>query len=75
MPIAEDNADESLWTVDDLAAWAKVSRSWAYQRAAAGAIPSIKIGGLLRFDPIEVKQFFRSGGVAAARKVIPLKPK
>lgn len=67
--------EDSLWTAADVAAWAKLSKSWVYQHAAAGVIPCLKIGGLLRFDPAVVKKFFLSGGVVAERKVIPLNPK
>lgn len=70
MKIDTDPTD-TLWNVDDVAAWAKVSRSWVYQRSASGQLPCVKIAGLLRFDPAAVKKFFLSGGVAE-RKVIPL---
>lgn len=66
-----DNDIDSLWTVEDLMAFAKVSRSWVYQRAAAGELPCLKVGGLLRFDPRAIKAFFVSG-TTAGRKVIPL---
>lgn len=73
-PDEEKLNDDTLWTADDVATWAKVSRSWVYQRSASGELPCLKVGGLLRFDPIEIKRFFRTGGVAE-RKVIPLTPK
>lgn len=66
--------DDTLWTAEDVGVWAKVSRSWVYQKAQAGLLPCLKVGGLLRFDPVEIKRFFRTGGVAE-RKVIPLNPK
>ena len=68
-PLDEDN--DRLWTVHDVARYAQVSRSWVYQRAAEGTIPCVKVAGLLRFDPMTIKAFLRSGGVAE-RKVIPL---
>lgn len=67
----DQGTDEKLWTASDLARWAGVSRSWVYQHAAAGLLPCIKVGGLLRFDPAAVRKFFLSGGIAE-RKVIPL---
>jgi len=68
-PIAEDR----LWTVQDVSRFAQTSRSWVYQRAAEGALPTLKIGGLLRFDPQAIKQFFRAGGGSSpTRTVIPL---
>lgn len=71
MDFTEIDTDDSLWTADDVAAWAKVSRSWVYQKSAAALLPCLKVGGLLRFDQAAIKKFFLSGGVAE-RKVIPL---
>jgi excisionase family DNA binding protein len=50
-----------LWTVEDVAGYLKVSRSWVYQRAASGLLPCLHFGGCLRFDPAEVKAFVRGG--------------
>ena len=66
-----DDGEDKLWTVQDVARYAQVSRSWVYQRAAEGTIPCLKVAGLLRFDPVTIKTFLRTGGVAE-RKVIPL---
>lgn len=46
---------ETLWNVDDVAAYLKASRSWVYQRATAGLLPYVKIGGLLRFVPSAIR--------------------
>jgi excisionase family DNA binding protein len=51
---ANDNA-ECLWDANDVAAYLKVSRSWVYQHAAAGLLPHVKVGGLLRFNPGAVR--------------------
>mgnify|MGYP001569927594 CR=1 FL=1 len=72
--IPDELNDDTLWTVADVARFAKTSRSWVYQHAAAGTIPCLKVGGLLRFDPKALKKFFLSGGIAE-RKVIPINPK
>lgn len=69
----EVNAEQTLWTATDVAAFAKTSKSWVYQKAAAGLLPCLKLGGLLRFDPLAIKRFFLSGS-HAERKVIPLNP-
>ena len=71
MKIATEADDTTLWTADDVARFAKTSRSWVYQKSAAGLLPCLKVGGLLRFDPKAIKKFFLSGG-AAVRTVIPL---
>jgi len=46
---------ESLWDANDVAAYLKASRSWVYQKAEAGLLPSLRIGGLLRFNPEAVR--------------------
>ena len=51
------HAEESLWDANDVAAYLKVSRSWVYQHAAAGLMPYLKIGGLLRFSPSAVRSW------------------
>ena len=48
---------ETLWDANDVAAYLKVSRSWVYQRAEAGQLPYLRVGGLLRFDPESVRAF------------------
>jgi excisionase family DNA binding protein len=53
--------DPSLWDANDVARYLKVSRSWVYQRAEAGFLPCVRIGGLLRFDPQVVRTFARGG--------------
>jgi excisionase family DNA binding protein len=51
-------ADE-LWDANDVARYLKASRSWVYQRAEAGLLPCLRMGGLLRFDPAVVRAFAR----------------
>lgn len=60
---------EALWDARDVARYLKVSRSWAYQKADAGLLPSLKIGGLLRFDPEAVRRF----ALGAAAPLLPLR--
>ena len=50
-----DGAADRLWDVQDVARYLKASRSWVYHRAEAGLLPCIRIGGLLRFDPIAIR--------------------
>jgi excisionase family DNA binding protein len=63
-------ADEppELWDANDVAQYLKVSRSWVYQRAEAGLLPCLRLGGLLRFDPEKVRAFAR-GEVQPAKVV------
>jgi len=50
----------------------KVSRSWVYARADSGELPSLRVGGLLRFDPAAVRRFVTSPRPEA--RVHPLRP-
>ena len=50
------SALDRLWNVDEVAQFLGASRSWVYQRAADGRIPSRRIVGLLRFDPEEIRK-------------------
>ncbi len=52
--------NEQLWDANDVANFLKVSRSWVYQKAEAGLLPHLKVGGLLRFDPEEIRAYARS---------------
>jgi excisionase family DNA binding protein len=52
--------DWELWTWREVAWALKVSRSWVYAKAERGELPSLRVGGLLRFDPTEVRRFATS---------------
>jgi excisionase family DNA binding protein len=57
------SADEVLWTVKDVAAFLRCSTSLVYKKAESGALPSLRIGALLRFDPSAVRTWAtKSGG-------------
>lgn len=51
---------EKLWTVDDVARFASVSKSWVYKAAERAEIPHLRVGSMLRFDPGAIKRFFAS---------------
>lgn len=58
MPEKSTNRMESWLTVDELASLLKVKKSWVYRqtmRSDLGAIPRIKVGKHLRFDPADVE--------------------
>jgi len=53
---------DNLLTVDELAKRWKISKSWIYARTmetGAGAMPRIKMGKYLRFDPAEVDAWLK----------------
>jgi len=67
----EKNTTETdeLWTAEDVARFLKTSRSWVYHRAQAGLLPCVKIGGLLRFDPIAIRALVAEDG-QLRRKIV-----
>jgi excisionase family DNA binding protein len=62
---------EPLWKAEDVALFLKVSRSWVYQKTAAGVLPYLRIGGLVRFEPETVRAWARGEPQPTAR-VVPL---
>jgi excisionase family DNA binding protein len=60
-----------MWDADDVALFFKVSRSWVYQKTAAGQLPHLRIGGLVRFEPEAVRAWARGESPPGAR-VVPL---
>ncbi len=65
-------ADEPRWTVNDVAAYLKVSPAWVYVRANSGEIPCQRYGANIRFDPEIVRRYARGESVVAP-KVLTLK--
>jgi excisionase family DNA binding protein len=51
----------NLWDAQDVARYLKVSRSWVYQRAEAGLLACVRVGGLLRFRPDIVRAIANEG--------------
>ncbi len=56
---------ESLWTVQQVAAYLQASTSYVYKAAERGEIPCRRIGALLRFVPAAVRDW--AEGKAAKR--------
>jgi len=65
----------ALWDAIDVAAYLKTSRSWVYQRAEAGLLPKLRVGGLLRFDPEAIKAWTRGEQIQqpTGARVVPLR--
>jgi excisionase family DNA binding protein len=64
MPLFRDNLDlagriasrKSAWTVEDLALLLELSPKTLYKMAKSGNIPAIRIGGMIRFDPVLIAE-------------------
>jgi excisionase family DNA binding protein len=63
--------DEALWTVAEVAAFLKVSRSFVYQACAAKTVPHVRIGASLRFDPATLRAWVRGERADARVGVLP----
>ena len=54
-------------------AWAAeflgVSKSWVYQATASGALPCVRIGAAVRFDPVAIKAWVRGEKSAPSVKL------
>jgi excisionase family DNA binding protein len=65
-PTTPAPADKHLWTVDDVAAFLRVSDSLVYKMAADGRIPSIRICNKRRFMPEQIRQWATRDSRSAA---------
>jgi predicted DNA-binding transcriptional regulator AlpA len=61
--------DEQVWKVKDVAEFLQASESWVRHAAAGGRLPCTKLGGLLRFDPAEIRALVR--GEASPARALP----
>jgi excisionase family DNA binding protein len=48
---------ESMMTARQVAELLGVHENWVYDQAAAGVLPSYKLGGTRRFDPEELRRW------------------
>jgi len=60
----------SLWTVAEVAAYLRVSRSWVYHRTAAGLLPCLRVGALVRFDPEKIRTYAQGQGHAVSKGLL-----
>jgi len=60
-----------LWDIHATSTFLGVSTSWLYHAAAAGAVPCIRVGHNLRFDPDALRAWTR--GERRGGRVVPLK--
>jgi predicted DNA-binding transcriptional regulator AlpA len=63
--------EEKVWKVKDVAEFLQASESWVRHAAAAGRLPCRKLGGLLRFDPAEIRALVARGEELPVRALPP----
>ena len=65
-------ACKSLLTADDLADYLSLSRKHIFRMAKAGRIPSVRIGGSVRFDPRKTGEWLKQNYLQqrAARRAV-----
>jgi excisionase family DNA binding protein len=68
------NTPEPLWNVKDVMRVFGVSKSWVYQRVAAGTLPFLRLGGLIRFEPEAMRAWAR-GEPPPVATILPLSRK
>jgi excisionase family DNA binding protein len=56
-----------LWDVGRVAGFLGVSRSWVYSAVASGNLPVVRVGSLLRFDPVAMSAWVRGGKVVSVK--------
>jgi predicted DNA-binding transcriptional regulator AlpA len=47
-----------LWTAEHVEAFSQFSKSWIYKQVELGALPHIRKGRSVRFDPQAIRDFF-----------------
>ncbi len=63
---------EPLWTVKDVANYLRVSVSLVYKKAEGGTIPCVRMGALLRFDPVAIRHW-ALGDAAPSGTLVPMR--
>jgi hypothetical protein len=62
---------ENVWKTKDVALFLQASESWVRHAAAEGRLPCMKIGGLLRFNPDEIRALVLEGSGSPGRVLPP----
>lgn len=72
-PRMAGNQSDDVMTIDELAAYLKLSKSSLYQFARAGKAPGVKIGEQWRFQKSAIDEWMRSGAAPKTRATGPKK--
>lgn len=58
---AIQDSPETLWTAREVAAYLRASESWVRKASAAGRLPCLRIGSMVRFDPETIRLWATRG--------------
>jgi excisionase family DNA binding protein len=65
-PVTKDE----LLTLEEAAAFLKVSKSWIYERTRRGAIPHLKLGKYLRFPMADLLLWLAAQGQSSGKAIV-----
>ena len=54
------SSGDGLWTAEQVATFLNVSKTWVYRAGVKGLLPSLRLGGVVRFVEGEVRTLARS---------------
>lgn len=63
---------ENLWKVDDVMRFIGVGRTWVYEAARRNALPHVRLGNTLRFEPDEVRAWVAKNRIGRPANVLPI---
>ncbi len=63
-------SSDTLWTVAEVAAYLRVSKSWVYHRLESGLLPHIRVGALVRFYPDAIREYVIKGSSAVPDRAV-----
>jgi hypothetical protein len=71
-----DAPSERLWKVADVAKFLGASESWVRNASASGRLPRMRIGGLVRFHPDQIRAHARGeDSFGEVARVLPRRPR
>lgn len=64
--------NECLWTVGDVAAFLRCSKSWVYKATEDGTLPTVRMGWMVRFEPAAIRAYVARASVAPLERRLEL---
>ena len=60
-PVFPPAEEEPLWNASQVAKYLGVCRSWVYRETATGRLPCVRLLGLVRYDPLDIRALKERG--------------